>query len=61
MNSQLIAQVILLISVIGLVLSGVWLRRLSNLTSRTVYRTLGTALCWSGLLLLILGIIGLVR
>jgi hypothetical protein len=58
MNIMTNALIILLVSLIGLEISGMWLIRSSRLSSHPEYKIIGTIVCWGGLLFLIVGIIG---
>lgn len=57
-DTSFTAFLILLLSLIGLEISGVLLIKYATLNSRPKYKILGKIVCWGGLFLLIVGAIG---
>jgi len=59
MKTNVIALIILIVSVIGLQISGLWMMHQGQSNSRPIYRAIGKALCGGGWLILGIGIVGL--
>jgi hypothetical protein len=59
MNTNISAFILLIASVAGLEISGLWMMRLGRSNERKTYSAVGKILCGSGILFLGLGIIGL--